>query len=466
MAIDPNSIGAVTEPMLFEWTDRDTLLYAIGVGAGTGDLAFTTENSHGIDQQVLPTYAVICCPAFGAAAKVGTFNPAALLHGSQGIRLHAPLPAAGKLSVVTEVADIQDKGEGKNAIVVLRGRGCDPESGSLVAETLTTLVLRGQGGFGGARGERPAAPEFPDRHPDARIDMPTREDQALIYRLSGDRNPLHSDPWFATQLAGFPKPILHGLCTYGVAGRALVAELGGGVAANITSIAARFTKPVFPGETLSTVIWRTEPGRAVFRTEVAGAAGAGGGAGSAVPAATAVAAVADELGVAADRAGTTIATVAGGIAGPAVAPGTAGPTTTAVADLPGKPAGRTNAALAAVATHAGGPDTASAVSAGCADTAGPAIAEERPAAAEAPAAAVTAQSARAANRQGDTGVTAGAAGPAVAADAAAAGKPGRAAGPAVAAIAARCTRWGCSGGGGRGAAPARPAVAAGPGVAA
>ncbi|NLP94876.1 3-hydroxyacyl-thioester dehydratase HtdY, partial [Mycobacterium tuberculosis] len=101
--------------------------------------------------------------------------------------------------------------------VVLRGRGCDPESGSLVAETLTTLVLRGQGGFGGARGERPAAPEFPDRHPDARIDMPTREDQALIYRLSGDRNPLHSDPWFATQLAGFPKPILHGLCTYGVA---------------------------------------------------------------------------------------------------------------------------------------------------------------------------------------------------------------------------------------------------------
>lgn len=149
MAIDPNSIGAVTEPMLFEWTDRDTLLYAIGVGAGTGDLAFTTENSHGIDQQVLPTYAVICCPAFGAAAKVGTFNPAALLHGSQGIRLHAPLPAAGKLSVVTEVADIQDKGEGKNAIVVLRGRGCDPESGSLVAETLTTLVLRGQGGFGG-----------------------------------------------------------------------------------------------------------------------------------------------------------------------------------------------------------------------------------------------------------------------------------------------------------------------------
>ncbi|MGB7113520.1 MAG: dehydrogenase, partial [Mycobacterium sp.] len=98
MAIDPNAVGATTEPQLFEWTDRDTLLYALGVGAGLDDLAFTTENSHEITQQVLPTYAVICCPAFGAAGKVGSFNWAMLLHGSQGIRLHAPLPAAGKLS--------------------------------------------------------------------------------------------------------------------------------------------------------------------------------------------------------------------------------------------------------------------------------------------------------------------------------------------------------------------------------
>ena len=269
MAIDPKAIGATTEPMLFEWTDRDTLLYALGVGAGTADLSFTTENSHGITQQVLPTYAVICCPAFGAAAKIGTFNWAMLLHGSQGIRLHQPLPPAGKLSVVSEVADTQDKGEGKNAIVVLRGRGTDPETGTLVAETLTTLVIRGEGGFGGEPGQRPAAPEIPDREPDARIPLPTREDQPLIYRLSGDRNPLHSDPWFARELAGFPKPIMHGLCTYGVSGRALVAELGKGDAAAITSISARFTKPVFPGETLSTLIWRTEPGKAVFQTEAA-----------------------------------------------------------------------------------------------------------------------------------------------------------------------------------------------------
>lgn len=273
MAIDPSAVGAVTEPVVFEWTDRDTLLYALGVGAGLDDLAFTTENSHDIPQQVLPTYAVICCPAFAAAGLVGSFNWAMLLHGSQSISLHAPLPPAGKLSVVTEVADIQDKGEGKNAILVLRGRGTDPDSEQLIAETLTTLVIRGEGGFGGSPGQRPVAPEFPDREPDARIALPTREDQALIYRLSGDRNPLHSDPWFARELAGFPKPILHGLCSYGVAGRALVAELGGGTAANVTSIASRFTSPVFPGETLTTLIWRTEPGKAVFKTEASGADG-------------------------------------------------------------------------------------------------------------------------------------------------------------------------------------------------
>ena len=275
MAIDPKAVGATTEPMLFEWTDRDTLLYALGVGAGTEDLSFTTENSHDITQQVLPTYAVICCPAFGAAGKVGSFNWAMLLHGSQGVRLHAPLPPAGKLSVVTEVADIQDKGEGKNAIIMLRARGTDADSGTLIAETLTTLVIRGEGGFGGEPGQRPVAPEIPDREPDARVALPTREDQPLIYRLSGDRNPLHSDPWFAKELAGFPKPIMHGLCTYGFAGRALVAELGNGDASAITAIDARFTKPVFPGETLTTSIWRTEPGKAVFRTEASSANGAG-----------------------------------------------------------------------------------------------------------------------------------------------------------------------------------------------
>ncbi|SEH92168.1 Acyl dehydratase [Mycolicibacterium rutilum] len=270
MPLDPKAIGAQTEPHLFEWTDRDTLLYALGVGAGTDDLVFTTENSHGVEQQVLPTYAVIACLPFAAIGLVGSFNFAMLLHGSQGIRLYEPLKPAGRLSVVAEVVDLQDKGEGKNAIVMLKATGTDPDTSAVVTETFTTAVLRGEGGFGGQPGQRPVAPQIPERAPDARISLPTREDQALIYRLSGDRNPLHSDPWFARELAGFPKPILHGLCSYGVAGRALVAELGGGDARKVRAIDARFTSPVFPGETLTTSIWRTEAGRAVFRTEAAG----------------------------------------------------------------------------------------------------------------------------------------------------------------------------------------------------
>lgn len=150
MAIDPTAIGAVTEPHTQTWTERDTMLYALGVGAGTGDLAYTTENSHDIAQQVLPTFAVICCMGFAAASKVGTFNWGMLLHGSQEIRLYKPLPAAGSLSVVSEVADIQDKGPGKNAILMMRGRGTDPATGELVAETLATAVIRGEGGFGGS----------------------------------------------------------------------------------------------------------------------------------------------------------------------------------------------------------------------------------------------------------------------------------------------------------------------------
>jgi len=274
MTIDADSLGATSGPKHVTWTDRDTLLYALGLGAGVEDLSLTTENSHGVPQQVLPTFAVIVAAGFDVLPKVGQVNWGKLLHGAQEVRVHRPLPPSGALSVVSEITGLQDKGEGKNAVVVLTGRGSDPETGELVAETVTTLVLRGQGGFGGQPGEKAAHPGIPDRDPDIQIAETTDERLPLIYRLSGDRNPLHSDPWFAREKAGFPKPIMHGLCTYGIAGRALVRGLCDGDTAKLSVIAARFTSPVFPGERLNTRIWRTGARTAVFRVEASGPDGA------------------------------------------------------------------------------------------------------------------------------------------------------------------------------------------------
>jgi acyl dehydratase len=272
MGINPDCLGATTTPRLVTWTDRDTLLYALGVGAGVGDLALTTENSHDVPQQVLPTFAVIVAAPFDAVGVLGTVSLSRMLHGGQGIRVHRPLPAAGSLSLVSEVTDLQDKGEGRNAVVTLTGRASDPDSGDVVAETATTIVFRGEGGFGGPRGQRAEPVTVPDRLPDAIVDELVDERQALLYRLSGDRNPLHSDPWFAREKAGFPKPILHGLCTYGFACRALVRGLGGDSAARVTAMDARFTAPVFPGERLVTSMWR-DPG--VFRVEAHAPDGSG-----------------------------------------------------------------------------------------------------------------------------------------------------------------------------------------------
>lgn len=270
MGIDPSSVGATAGPETRSWVDRDTLLYAIGVGAGLDELAFTTENSHGIPQQVLPTYGVIACGSLGALAMVGDVNWGRVVHGAQSVRLHRPLSPAGELSVTSEIADIQDKGEDKNAIITVASRGTDPATGELVVETSSTVVVRGGGGFGGQPGKSPERVTYPDRTPEVSRAEGTRADQALIYRLSGDRNPLHSDPWFATEKAGFPRPILHGLCSYGFAGRALLHELCGGDPAMFKSMSARFSAPVFPGETLTTSAWRIEDGVAVFRTEAAG----------------------------------------------------------------------------------------------------------------------------------------------------------------------------------------------------
>lgn len=275
MGIDPNALGASIGPRRRAWTDRDTLLYALGVGAGLDDLPFVTENTKGVPQRVLPTFAVIVAEGNSILSKAGKINWGKMVHGAQGIRLHRPLPPAGEADVSAEITEIQDKGEGKNAVLTIVASATDAHDGALLAESTTTLVFRGAGGFGGAPGQSAPRVEIPERDPDIEIAYTSREDQSLLYRLSGDRNPLHSDPVFATERAGFPKPILHGLCTYGFAGRALLEGLCGGNPDRLEAMHARFASPVFPGETLRTSIWRTGDGRAVFTTKASGEKDAG-----------------------------------------------------------------------------------------------------------------------------------------------------------------------------------------------
>lgn len=268
--IDPTSVGTTSEPRIRMWTDRDTLLYALGIGAGTEELAFSTENSHGHPQRVYPTFGIVVAGEVGLMKRAGRIDMGRVVHGSQSISLHRPLPAAGSLSVQSEIAEIQDKGEGRNAVLVFAGRGTDPETGELVVETRITIVVRGAGGFGGDPGAKTAAPVVPEREPDQIRQHTTRPDQPLIYRLSGDRNPLHSDPWFATEKAGFPAPILHGLCTYGFAGRALLDAYCDEDPARFASLDARFSSPVVPGDVLTTRMWEQDSGIVVFTTSACG----------------------------------------------------------------------------------------------------------------------------------------------------------------------------------------------------
>lgn len=266
MAIDPNAVGATTEPMLFEWTDRDTLLYALGVGAGCNELAFTTENTHGVEQQVIPTYAVVVCADPGALRSLPGVDYGALVHAGQAFKLRRPLTPSGRLSVSSELSAIHDKGAGRHAVIEITVRGRDCGSGELAVEAKSTVLIRGAGGFGGQPGPSQPSVSMPEREPDVVQLADTSDDQALIYRLSGDRNPLHSDPWFATTRAGFNRPILHGLCTFGFAGRALAHGLCAGDARRLTAMSARFSAPVYPGESLLTEAWITAPGSAAFRT--------------------------------------------------------------------------------------------------------------------------------------------------------------------------------------------------------
>jgi len=263
MPINPDAVGAKGQPAEHAWGSKDCLLYAIGVGAGTEELAFTTENTSGVDQQVLPTMAVVLgMGGGGAIGGIGTFNPAMLVHGEQAIELHQPIPTEGRVSTVGEVTGIWDKGKG--AVIETRSVSTDVATGQPLFTNVSSLFIRGEGGWGGDRGPSGARNAAPDRAPDHSVTYRTREDQALTYRLSGDRNPLHTDPAFAA-MGGFSKPILHGLCTYGFTGRALLHTLCDGDPARFRSMQGRFSSPVYPGEALTVNMW-VDGSQAFFQT--------------------------------------------------------------------------------------------------------------------------------------------------------------------------------------------------------
>ena len=265
MALDHSLIGVASEPHERSWTSTDSLLYAIAVGAGLGDplreLEFTTENSAGIEQKVLPTFGVLVARGGGAGRSLGSFDPARLVHAEQAFELHRPLPVAGTARMTSTVTGIYDKGSG--ALVVTESVAVDASTGEALVTSTGSAFISGEGGFGGERGPRDAW-ERPEREPDLRVEEQTRPEQALLYRLTGDRNPLHTDPEFAAR-GGFAKPILHGMCTYGVTGRALLHALCDSDPARFGAMSGRFTRPVLPGETLVVSIWR-EDGGAVFQT--------------------------------------------------------------------------------------------------------------------------------------------------------------------------------------------------------
>lgn len=253
------------------YTAKDTILYALGVGLGADpmderQLRFVYEDG----LRALPTLtAVLAYPGFWIRNPASGVDWKQVLHGEQGLVIHRPLPATGTVVGRTAVEAVIDKGPGKGALVYTRRDVRDKETGALLCSITSTSFARADGGFGGPGGPVKPVHVLPERAPDIVCDLPTLPQAALLYRLSGDYNPLHADPAIA-KAAGFPRPILHGLCTYGVAGHALLRELCGYDPARLRRMDVRFSAPVFPGETLRTEIWHEAEGKAGFRCRVLG----------------------------------------------------------------------------------------------------------------------------------------------------------------------------------------------------
>jgi acyl dehydratase len=261
MPIDPDvAIGAELPDRSFTWTESDVLLYHLGIGFGSRqgdnlDPATLSYTNDGEDLQVLPSFGVVV-PTFHDTDPPQVSFPgieidlAQVVHGSQEITVHGPLPTSGSGTVRTRIAEVWDKG--KASVIVQEGSAVD-DSGEPLFTTRSSIFVRGEGGWGGERGPSTSV-EMPEREPDLDSTYTVTPQQALLYRLCGDRNPLHSDPAFA-QAAGFPAPILHGRCSYGIVLRTVTDELLGGDAAAVGGMEARFSGVVYPGETIRVRAW-------------------------------------------------------------------------------------------------------------------------------------------------------------------------------------------------------------------
>jgi acyl dehydratase len=259
----PDILEQGTKPQTFSYGDKDVMLYALGVGMGAdpmneAELAFVSEKS----LKVIPTAATVL------AASARSYEPLAtkpghrpsqpnylmLVHGEQKVELHKPLPAAGTFTTENRTIGAFDKGKDKGAVLLNQTTWKD-DKGELVATLTGSSFCRADGGFGGPSEGQPEPHQVPTRKPDLSVDIATREDQALLYRLNGDRNPLHSDPDSAKR-SGFPRPILHGLCTYGITCRAVLQAITCYDPDQIASHQARFSAPVFPGDTITVDLWK------------------------------------------------------------------------------------------------------------------------------------------------------------------------------------------------------------------
>ena len=258
MPLDPDRLLALDIPeIVHPYTTKDTILYALGVGLGQDSaddrqLRFVHEDG----LQALPSMVcVLANPPFWIRDHARDVDWLKVVHGEQSFRLHAPLPPMGTIRSKLRVRDVIDKGAGKGMLLVSERTLTDAETGERIATVTHSAFCRGEGGFSGSARKSPPAPALPTRAPDVVCDLQTRPETALLYRLSGDLNPLHAVPSYARD-AGYEKPILHGLATFGFAGHAILKGICGYDSDCIVAMQGRFSAPVYPGETIRTEIWR------------------------------------------------------------------------------------------------------------------------------------------------------------------------------------------------------------------